>query len=306
MIHADHAYDLEGDAPHGQHGAEGDAPRQVRPAFMRIFKGVLDIRFDHLAADPDACGGDLLNIAQALQRGTHGLHPGGEKLVRFEELVQQRRECLRPELQGLLFPKRHHPREQGCEESEERAQHPGAVTLHIVIGQDRSEPARPFGRHGISQQQPVETEAPGVLVRIGHARLTLPVLVIAPPDPALLNPSQDQLQIIFVQTEFFSYLLRLQQCNHLRCFEPAGVQFENADQWLRQRAFRLQRPVGHGEWNKGGAVPGDIEYGVDIGRIDFDIRRHDHDILGLQVGVLIEQGQEIVPEHLYLAHGAVA
>ncbi|MQM39064.1 hypothetical protein KBTX_03086 [wastewater metagenome] len=159
--------------------------------------------------------------------------------------------------------------------------------------------------HGVAEEQAVQAETPAVALAGRGQRLLGAVSgVRAPADAALAHPGADALDGVGVQVEGAVHRRHLEDGEHLGGGETAARQLQQPGEHADHRVHAGQRAVGHG--------PGDValaggvaEHRLDVGGVAVDVRRHHHDVPGLEVRVR-EQPAQAVVEYLHLAHGAVA
>ena len=82
---------------------------------------------------------------------------------------------------------------------------------------------------------------------------------------------------------------------------------ERVDDLVRGAHAAIGDAIGNGRPASVRALaPGGSEHGIDEGSVGVDRGGHDHDVVRLQARVAVEQGQQLVVQHLDLAHRAVA
>ena len=115
----------------------------------------------------------------------------------------------------------------------------------------------------------------------------------------------DTWQIGFFQPEAGADRRAVEQAQHPVHAEALLRQPQQRQKHLRQRRSGGFAAVGNRIRNRRRAGVR-RKHGVDEGRIQFDIRRQHHHVRRLQAIAHIKQGQQLVVQHLNLAHRAVA
>ncbi len=281
MVHAHEADHLERDAPHGQHGAEGDPAFQEPCPFRGTAEGVAQVVPHHVDCDrarEPGIPGDLLQVPH---RGFQPQKLAKRLFVRSEQVVDDREEHLRPLAQTPLLPERIHCRKEPLNEVHKAAQESRRGRVHAGQGRDALEQLFPPG-HGIAQQKPLQAEAPGVLLEPGQAHLLFVAAVPAPPDVSPGNPRMDLPHRLLVHAEPGPHGRLVQQVHDERRLEALRRQIKDGHKGIRQLGAPPERPVGYAVRDAARIPPVHVEHGPDKGCISLDIRCHDQHVPRLQ------------------------
>ncbi len=163
-------------------------------------------------------------------------------------------------------------------------------------------------RHGVAEQQAVEPEPPGVL-RAGRlpdrrrgARRRSPQRT---PDSA--THVRTSIELLADQTELRPHRVEAQQVEHLRSprMRPSRTS-EHGEEAVDHLVGRPHAAVGDAVRNARSAVRSAAEHRVDEGRVGVDVRRHHDHVVRVERRVRIEQREQLIVQHLHLAHRAVA
>ena len=128
----------------------------------------------------------------------------------------------------------------------------------------------------------------------------------SPANAGLVNPDPDSPQFLIVEPKALTERRTLQQGKNLRRRVAAAGQLQQAQERADHRAVAARCAVGKAEWNPQIRVFGVPEHGMNKRRVAFDIRSHDHDVPRPERGVVGEQVEKLVVEHLRLAHRRMA
>ena len=165
-------------------------------------------------------------------------------------------------------------------------------------------------------QHPVEAGPPGVLAERLHLEAGALPAVEAPPHAGLGHPTGDPGEVVVVQPEPSAADVEPDQVEHLAGPRPPGREAHQRQGDREQGVGAAQRAVGqpHPEVvsgvtagpGSGGDHVGETEAGLDQGGVGLDVGAHHHDVARLEGGVVLEQPDQHLAQHLDLACRAVA
>ena len=201
VVHADVADDLEGNTPHGQHGAKshtaGHKP-QSEPFFLEEAFQVPSYEINAHRLMEIGLVLPFPQLGNGLPDNPHLLRP----LIHWhEKRFQHFLQGVGPGPQGAGCAERRDPFKELMGKGRKPSQHLCIAPLHQVIGEKPfKEFPVPVG-HGIAQKEPVQAGSPGILRQGGQAHFPPVLLINAPPDACLQDPSPDMPQIRLGQPE---------------------------------------------------------------------------------------------------------
>ena len=172
-------------------------------------------------------------------------------------------------------------------------------------------PAVEGALHGGAEQQPVEPVVPAALLDVAELPGGAVVLVEAPADAGADGPVAQPLELVVVEPEPLPYRGGAGEVEHLAGGEPGGAELEQLGEHGEQRVGLAQRAVGEPDTEPGRRVRGvvlgaDREGGRDDRGEGLDVRAHDEHVARLEGGVVGEQADDDLAEHLDLPGAAVA
>ena len=135
-----------------------------------------------------------------------------------------------------------------------------------------------------------------------------------PPDPRSDDPVLEPCEVVVVEAEMTPDGRTSGQVENLGRGHPAARHVEEPRDDAEQRVDLTDRAVGqaHPEIRMVGIALTDfvligmrVERGVDERRVSLDVRAHDEYVAWFEIGVILEQVQDRMAEHLDLAGPAV-
>ena len=133
--------------------------------------------------------------------------------------------------------------------------------------------------------------------------------VESPPDARLVHPFLEAKQILVAEPEPTAHRLAAGQVEHLGGGEPRRRQLEHFRQDRHDRVGLAERAVGEADLECVGRVVRHVvaaERRLNQRSERLDVGTHDDDVAGLESGIVLEQVQDGVAQHLDLAAPAVA
>ncbi len=129
------------------------------------------------------------------------------------------------------------------------------------------------------------------------------VAVVQPPaDAGLLHPDPQLVELVVIQLEAAQHGGHLENGEQLPRPEAGVGQPEQGEEALQQRALLTRRPIR----NRKGDLAARPKHRLNVGAVAVHIRHHHHHIFRGEGGILFEQRQQPVVQHLEFAHRAVA
>jgi hypothetical protein len=162
-----------------------------------------------------------------------------------------------------------------------------------------------------AQQQPVQPLTPGALVETAEVPGTSVLGVEAPADAGSGGPLAQPLEVVVVEPEALPHCRRAGEVEHLRGGDARRAQVEQQREHRQQRVGLPERAVGEAHPQPCGGVRCRVlraqgEGGGDQRREGLDIGAHDEDVARLERGVVGEQAEDDLAQHLHLSRAAVA
>ena len=192
---------------------------------------------------------------------------------------------------------------------------PDQVDLRAADVVEREGPVEP-GRGVVGErdagEQPVETELPGVRDVGGEPELGAVIGVEGPSHARLARPGVELVEVVVAEPEPPPHRLGPGQVEDLRRRGPAARQVEQRRGDAEQRVGLSRRAVGEPDPQPVGGVAGaphhvtEPEPGLDQGRVRLDVGTHHQDVTRLEGGVVVEEAQQHLTQHVDLAGDAVA
>ena len=186
---------------------------------------------------------------------------------------------------------------------------------HVVDRQATAEVTVVVAAHRDAEQDPVEPRAPGVVVEAGHLERLARRAVDPPADAGLGDPPGDPGEIVVGETEPEPAGVLGRQVEDVGRGRPATGELDQGGRDGEQRVGAGQGPVGEPDPESVRRVPsavsvvdhvGEPEPGRDQRREGLDVGAHHEDVAGLEGGVVVEQPDEHLAQHVDLAGRAVA
>ena len=225
---------------------------------------------------------------------------------------------------GYTGAQRHHPlleragrRERGdaaveaVDQLGEAPEQLEVAAADVVERQAAADVAVVVATHRGAEQQPVEPCPPGVVGEALHVEPTALLGVEAPADAGRADPVGDAGEVVVVEREPAAYDVGACQVEHLAGGDPAAGQLDQPGGDPEQGVGARQRPVGEPHPQPVGGVAVldhalEPEPGRDQRRVGLDVGAHDEDVARLEGGVVVEQPDQHLAEHVDLARRAVA
>ena len=315
VVETEQAHDAVRHRAHRHHGADGERAgaevgpgRLARQPFGHQCADVGEPQLEGAAGAPRVAGecrelalhlaGLPLVAAGDGGEGVEALAEGVEPVVDGVAAAQPVGDCLQP-----------------VEELGEPAGQLDAGRPDVVERQGGADPARAVGLRVVGHrhpgEDPVEAEAPGVLdVAVEPVRRPV-LLVVGPTDAGLLDPAGDRLEVVVGQTEAAAHRVGGDQVEHGTRLGTATSEVEQRAQHREQRVGLGQRPVGEAHLEElAGVAARDgrthAERRLDQRGVGLDVGAHHQDVARLERGVVGQQPEQHLAQHLDLAGRAVA
>ena len=188
VVHADQADNLERDAAHRLEAAKGDAAREEAGVVNVLFERG-DEAFEH-GGEFDGLieSRESLVPAKSRELVTDGLEFERGVLGGLEEIAEQAAERFGPVVERTLLLKQPDGGDDALDEFDETSKDGGGAALDVVAGQDALEDAFAESRHGVAEEQAVQTGTPGVSGERGKFQLSAMCGIDAPADVGLVDP----------------------------------------------------------------------------------------------------------------------
>ena len=159
-------------------------------------------------------------------------------------------------------------------------------------------------------QHPVDAETPSVVDEVDAERLAV-LLVEAPADVRLPHPAGDALEVVVGEAEPRPHRGGLREVEHLAGGDAAARQAEQLAGDAEQRVGLDERAVGeaHPQPVRRVCAVHDVaepEVCVDQRCVGLDVRAHHQDVARFQRGIVGEQAEQNLAEHVDLAGRTVA
>ncbi len=247
-----------------------------------------------------------------------------EHRARLDELPRVRRRDVAEQRQGAVEgreprvggPGRAEGGEGHGEAVDELGEPPGevdVVAVDVVERQRGAEEALVLVGHRGTEQQTVDARLPRALrtdAREAEARAARDVL--APADTGLLHPRGDALDVLVGEHEPLPHGRARQQVHDLRRADPGAGELEHVGQQREQGVRLAQGAVGDADAQRparvraGTLVLLDAERRGDERGERLHVRAHHHDVPRLEGGVVRQQADDDLAQHLDLTRAAVA
>ena len=313
VVHAEQAHDAVRHRAHRGHRAHGEAAGpEARPA--RAPGELVGEQHPHVgeaqrhvvAGVPGGGAEGALEVADlpALARGHvgqgedglgEGVHPLGGRA-------------------GVLEPV------EALTDAGEQLAHPAdevdRAAADVVEGHDAADLQRAVGRDGDPDEESVEAEPPGPLGLHVEGEGGPPRLVVAPPDAGVADPPGHRREVVVVEAEAAPDRPARREVEHLARGEAPAGEADDAVGDVEQGVGGPQRPVGQPYPQPVGgvgvdavgvsAVLAEAEGRADERRIGLDVGAHDEHVARLEGGVVVEQPDEHLAQHLDLPGRPVA
>ncbi len=166
--------------------------------------------------------------------------------------------------------------------------------------------------HRDPEQDPVQPRPPGAVEDLGKSEVGPPSRVLAPPHPGGERPGPDPVQVVRAEAEPLPYRGTARQIQHRARLDPAGRQVQHLGQQgqlgvgLAHRAVREpDRELLTGVGRRRPGSDRRTEGTGDQRCVGLDVRAHHQDVAQLQRGVVGQQAQDDLAQHLHLAGAAV-
>jgi hypothetical protein len=232
----------------------------------------------------------------------------GEQLIRsvVDQLRHDVAEHVAPRPHRAGAAHRAHRVEDARARLGESAQPLGLAALDRIDRQRALPERAPVAGQSPAEQQPLQPEAPGVLLVGGERVRVGAVGAVEPPaHRALAHPAAQHVLRARVETEARGDRRQRDQVQHRHRVDTRGREVEHAQRDVGGGVAATRRPVDHAQRERRRAAGG-RERRLDERRGPGDVGREDEDVARPQRRVGIEQGEQLVAQHLRLAHGAVA
>ena len=130
--------------------------------------------------------------------------------------------------------------------------------------------------------------------------------VDAPADVIARDPEADRLQLALADLEALAHRAALQQLQHFARGEAASVQIQQPQEGARDAALRAHAAIRDGVGDARRLALRRAEDGLDVGRVRLHARHGHEHVLRREAGERVEELEELIVQHLHLAHRPVA
>ena len=188
------------------------------------------------------------------------------------------------------------------------------TAVDVVEGDDATHQTLALVGHGHPDQRAVESRPPGVGLEPFEPERGPALGVETPTDARAHHPLFEARQVVVVETEPPPDRVPAGQVEDLGSGQPSRRQLQEPGHHAEDRVGLAQRAVGQTHPEIGEMPNADLlvvsgidrpEGGVDERSEGFDVGAHDHDVAGLEIGIVLEQVEKGVAEDLDLSGPAV-